>query len=60
MHEILRELVGDVVYRKSIDDLSGDFLSGYETIKLYVELTSQERREYDTESDYSAEIGENS
>ena len=49
MHEILKELVGEVVYRKSIDELSGEFLSEYETIKLYVELTPQERKEYDRE-----------
>ena len=49
MHEILRELVGDVVYRKSIDDLSGEYLSDYEAIRLYVELTPQERDEYDRE-----------
>jgi len=49
MHGILKELVGDVVYRKSVDDLSGEFLSEYETIKLYVELTQQERDEYDRE-----------
>lgn len=51
MHSILKELIGDVVYNKSIDDLSGEFLADYEIISLYVSLTPQERTEYEREYD---------
>ena len=49
MHQTLRRLIGDVVYRKSIDDLKGEYLSDYETVRLYVELTPEEQEEYDRE-----------
>ena len=39
----------DVVYRKSIDELKGEYLSEYETVRLYVELTEEEREEYTRE-----------
>ena len=48
-HHSLRRLIGEVVYRKSIDALKGKYLSDYETIRLYVELTTEEREEYDRE-----------
>ena len=51
MHETLKELIGDVVYKKSIDELSGEFLADYEIVRLYVGLTSQERIEYEREYD---------
>ena len=49
MHHDLHRLIGDVVYRKSIDELKGEYLSDYETVRLYVELTPAEREEYDRE-----------
>ncbi|MCZ6676739.1 MAG: DEAD/DEAH box helicase family protein [Candidatus Poribacteria bacterium] len=49
MELALRRLIGDVVYRKSIDELRGEYLSEYETVRLYVELTEEEREEYDRE-----------
>ena len=48
-HHALRRLVGEVVYRKSIDDLKGEYLSDYETVQLYVALTAGEREEYERE-----------
>ena len=45
----LRQLIGGVVYRKSIDELKGEYLSEYETVRLYVELTEEEREEYTRE-----------
>ena len=49
MHNTLKELIGDVIYRKSIDELSGEYLSDYETIRLYVQLAFEERTEYERE-----------
>jgi superfamily II DNA or RNA helicase len=46
-HETLDDLVGPVVYEEAVDALAGEYLSEYETIHLTVELTSEERREYD-------------
>jgi superfamily II DNA or RNA helicase len=45
----LGELIGPVVYRKDIVDLSGDWLADYETVRLVVELSPSERAEYDAE-----------
>ena len=43
------ELIGPVVYRKDIDELSGSYLADYETQRLQVALTESERAEYDKE-----------
>ncbi len=43
------ELIGPVVYRKDIDELSGDYLSSYETQRIEVALTDEEREAYDAE-----------
>ncbi|MDL0126660.1 DEAD/DEAH box helicase family protein [Halobacterium salinarum] len=48
-HEMLEELLGPVVYEENVDALAGEFLSEYETIHLEVELTPEERQQYDTE-----------
>jgi superfamily II DNA or RNA helicase len=48
-HEVLEDLLGSVVYTEDVDDLAGEFLSDYETIHLQVDLTSDERDEYDEE-----------
>ncbi len=45
----LGELIGPTVYRKDIVELSGDFLAEYETERVSVELTSDERLEYAAE-----------
>lgn len=45
---LLDELVGPVVYRKRIDDLTGDQLAEYRTVRIRVDLTSTERATYDT------------
>ncbi|WP_318567397.1 DEAD/DEAH box helicase family protein [Salinigranum marinum] len=49
MHEVLEELIGPVVYEEAVDDLTGEYLSEYETIHLSVELTEEERETYDEE-----------
>ena len=46
-HQDLDELVGPVVYRKDIVDLSGAYLSDYETVRLTVELGPDDRRAHD-------------
>jgi len=44
---LLDELVGPVVYRKHIDDLTGEQLAEYRTERVRIDLTDQERAAYD-------------
>lgn len=44
---LLDELVGPVVYRKRIDDLTGEQLAEYRTTRVRVDLTPEERAAYD-------------
>ncbi len=44
---LLDELVGPVVYRKQIDDLTGEQLAEYRTQRIRVDLTLEERASYD-------------
>jgi superfamily II DNA or RNA helicase len=48
-HEVLEELIGPVVYEENVDELAGEYLSEYETIHLKVNLTPEEREQYDEE-----------
>ena len=43
----LGELIGPVVFRRDINELSGDFLADYETERVVVRLTEEERAAYD-------------
>lgn len=45
----LAGLVGPVVYRKEIGELAGSFLADYDTERLTVELSAEERDEYQRE-----------
>ncbi len=45
-HEVLLELIGPVVYRREITDLSGRYLAEYDVLTLRVELNERERAEY--------------
>ena len=45
---LLEELVGPVLYEKRIDDLAGEQLAEYRTVRLRVDLTPAERTTYDT------------
>jgi superfamily II DNA or RNA helicase len=47
--DALDELIGPIVYRKEIVDLSGDFLADYETEQIVVDLSPEERAEYESE-----------
>jgi superfamily II DNA or RNA helicase len=44
---LLDELVGPVVYRKQIDELTGEQLAEYRTQRIRVDLTPEERAAYD-------------
>ncbi len=48
-HELLDDLIGPVVYRAAVDELAGEYLSEYETIHMSVDLTVDEREQYDEE-----------
>jgi superfamily II DNA or RNA helicase len=45
----LLALIGPVVYRKDIIELSGDYLADYDVERVSIELTEEERRLYDSE-----------
>jgi superfamily II DNA or RNA helicase len=46
---LLDELIGPVAYRKDIVELSGDYLSEYDTQRISIELSPKERAEHDAE-----------
>ncbi|MFB6176795.1 MAG: DEAD/DEAH box helicase [Halobaculum sp.] len=46
-HRVVKEIVGDVVYRKDVDDLAGDHLAEYDLRRIEVELTEEERAAYE-------------
>jgi superfamily II DNA or RNA helicase len=48
-HDLLDDRMGPVVYREGVGDLAGEYLSEYETIQMSVDLTAEERTEYDEE-----------
>src|SRR5207244_2514858 len=45
----LEALVGPIVYRKDIVELSGNYLADYETVRVSVDLSPAEREEYAAE-----------
>ncbi|MDP9425057.1 MAG: DEAD/DEAH box helicase, partial [Actinomycetota bacterium] len=45
-HGLLPELVGPVVYRLSPEDLAGTYLAPFETVRIPIQLTAQERVDY--------------
>lgn len=46
-HQRVEELIGPVVYRRGIRELSGDYLAPYRTEVLDVQLSDAEREEHD-------------
>jgi len=46
-HRLLDSLIGPVVYRRSINELSGRYLADYRTEIIEADLTPQEREEYE-------------
>jgi superfamily II DNA or RNA helicase len=47
--DALEGLIGPVVYRKDILELSGRYLAEYDTVRIEVELTPEAREEHDAE-----------
>ena len=47
--DVYAELVGPIVYRREIVELSGEYLADYETERVEIELTASEREEYEEE-----------
>lgn len=47
--DALAELIGPIVFRKDIVELSGSYLADYETVRVRVDLSPAEREEYDAE-----------
>ncbi len=45
----LEALIGPLVYRRDIVELSGDYLAEYETVRIAIELSPAEREEHDAE-----------
>jgi superfamily II DNA or RNA helicase len=45
----LDRLIGPILYRKDIVELSGEYLADYETVRVDVELSPEERAEYASE-----------
>lgn len=43
---VLDRLIGPVVYRKDIVELSGEYLAEYETVRIEIQLSPEEREEY--------------
>jgi superfamily II DNA or RNA helicase len=43
----LVELIGPTAFRRDINELSGEYLASYETVRLVADLTPEERTEYD-------------
>lgn len=46
---VLDEVVGPILYRQEITDLSGRYLSDYDTERVAVELSPEEREEYEAQ-----------
>jgi superfamily II DNA or RNA helicase len=46
-HTHLDQLIGPVVYRREITQLRGDYLADYRVMRLYVQLSDEERQRYE-------------
>jgi len=44
----LDELVGPTIYELRVDDLTGEFLAPFDTVVLHLDLTAEERTEYES------------
>ena len=49
---LLTNLIGPIVYRREIKELSGDFLAEYRTDRLFVELSEEEAATYQQARDH--------
>ncbi len=46
MEQAYPDLIGPIVYRREIKELSGDFLADYRTERIYISLTDEEQEAY--------------
>src|SRR5205814_9909062 len=46
MEQAYPDLIGTIVYRREIKELSGDFLAEYRTQQIYVSLSAEEQEKY--------------
>jgi superfamily II DNA or RNA helicase len=46
---VIEELIGPIVYRRDILELSGSYLADFETVRLHVDLPPADRAEYQAE-----------
>lgn len=51
MEHVYPELIGPIVYRREIKELSGDFLAEYRTQTIYVSLSEDEQQRYQAARD---------
>ncbi|HEX3151362.1 MAG TPA: DEAD/DEAH box helicase family protein [Gemmataceae bacterium] len=51
MEHVYPELIGPIVYRREIKELSGDFLAEYRTERIYVALSQEEQERYQAARD---------
>jgi superfamily II DNA or RNA helicase len=47
MESAYADLIGPIVYRREIKELSGEFLADYRTEKVFVHLSDEEQKRYD-------------
>ncbi len=45
--DVIEQLVGPTVYRRDVDEMAGDVLAPYETVRLHVPLTEEEQERYE-------------
>ena len=48
LQKIMTQLIGPIIFNVSINELKGKVLSSYNTQKVYIKLTEDEQKEYDT------------
>ncbi|MFQ5795235.1 MAG: DEAD/DEAH box helicase [Candidatus Bipolaricaulia bacterium] len=51
LHEVLSELLGGVIFEVHVEELAGTHLSRYALERIYVDLTPEEREDYDKAQD---------
>ena len=51
LHELFPKLMGGKVYEIDVDELAGEHLSPYKVIKINVDLTPEEKKEYEKNMD---------
>jgi len=47
LHNLLPSLVGEIVYRRSVMEMKGKYLSPFELVRYYVDLTDEEAKRYE-------------